>query len=111
MKKTKAKTDPVARFMALSDEEKAAELAPFERGEVPLSESRPLNAQERKRWSRIQRRLRRGRPRIGGGAKILSVSIESGLLKKADAFAKSRKLNRSQMVAEALRLLLQRRAG
>jgi hypothetical protein len=29
----------------------------------------------------------------------------------ADAFAKRRKLKRSQMVAEALRLLMQRRAG
>lgn len=111
MKKTKAEVDPVARFMALSNEEKAAELAPFERGEIPLSESRPLDPTERKRWTRIQRRLKRGRPMIGDGAKVLSVSIEGGLLKRADAYAKRHKLKRSQMVAEALRLLIQRRAG
>jgi hypothetical protein len=111
MKKTKAKIDPVARFMALSDGEKAADLAPFERGEVPLYESRPLNAGERKMWSRIQRRLQRGRPMVGDGAKVMSVSIERGLLRQADAFAKRHKLKRSQMVAEGLRLLMRRRAG
>jgi hypothetical protein len=64
MKKTKARFDPVERFLALSDKEKAAELAPFERGAIPLSESRPLNADERKMWNRIQRRLQRSRPRL-----------------------------------------------
>jgi hypothetical protein len=82
MKKIRAKIDPVERFMALSDEEKAAELAPFEREEPPLSESRPLNPAERKIWNR-----------------------------QVDAFAKRHKLKRSQMVAEGLRLLMRRRAG
>jgi hypothetical protein len=111
MKKTKARIDPVERFMALPDEEKAAELAPFEGGEIPLSESRPLNAGERKMWNRIQRRLQRGRPMVGDGAKVMSVSIERGLLRQADAFAKRHNLKRSQMVAEGLRLLMRRRAG
>ena len=55
--------------------------------------------------------LQRGRPIVGAGAKVISVSIERGLLKEADAFAKPYKLKRSQMVAQGLRLVMQRRAG
>jgi metal-responsive CopG/Arc/MetJ family transcriptional regulator len=39
----------------------------------------------------------------------MSISIERGLLKEADAFAKRHKIKRSQMVADGLRLLM--RAG
>jgi len=102
---------PIERFMALSEEEKAAELAPFERGEVPRSQSRPLTPAERKIWDKIRKSLQRGRPTVGAGAKVMSISIERGLLKKADAFAKRHHLKRSQMVAEGLRLVMQRRAG
>lgn len=52
-----------------------------------------------------------GRPRIGQGAKIVPISIERGLLQQADAFASLHKLKRSQMVAQALRLLMRRQAG
>jgi hypothetical protein len=110
MEKTKRrrKPDAVEKFLALSPAEKEAYVAPFERGEIPLSESRPLNAGQRKLWKRVQRRLR-GRPTVGAGAMVLSVSIERGLLKEADSFARRHKLKRSQMVAEGLRLLMQQR--
>jgi hypothetical protein len=52
-----------------------------------------------------------GRPRIGLGAKIVPVSIERGLLKEVNDFAKRHNLKRSQMVAQGLRLVMQRRAG
>ena len=42
------------------------------------------------------------------GAKIVPVSIERGLLKEADSFAKRHKLKRSQMVAQGLRLVMQK---
>lgn len=48
---------------------------------------------------------------MGQGAKVVPVSIERGLLKQANSFAKRHKLKRSQMVAEGLRLVMQRRAG
>jgi hypothetical protein len=114
MKNTKSKNDPVARFMALSDAEKEAEFVRFDKP-LPVGPDglpgKPLTPAMQARWNRIQKRLRRGRPMIGGGAKVLSVSIESGLLKKADGFAKRHKMKRSQMVSQALRLLMQRRAG
>jgi hypothetical protein len=36
---------------------------------------------------------------VGKGAKIVPVSIERGLLEKADSFARRHKLERSQTVA------------
>lgn len=57
-------------------------------------------------------RAKLGRPTIGAGAKIVPVTIERGLLKKADAFAKRHQLKRSQMVAQGLRLVMeQKKAG
>ena len=109
MKKRKSKLDPIERFLELSDAEKDAEVARFDSGIDP-SEWKPLTALQRKRWDKIQKRLR-GRPKIGDGAKVLAVSVERGLLKEADAFAKRHNLKRSQMVAQGLRLVMQRRAG
>jgi hypothetical protein len=103
------KKDPVEQFLSLSDAEKAAEIAPFEKEhQGPGLLGRPLNATERKQWARIKRKARRGRPVLGKGAKIVPVSIERGLLRETDAFAKAHRLKRSQMVAEGLRLLMKR---
>jgi metal-responsive CopG/Arc/MetJ family transcriptional regulator len=46
--------------------------------------------------------------RVDKGAKIVPVSIERGLLKEADLFAKRHKLKRSQIVAQGLRLVMQK---
>jgi hypothetical protein len=75
------------------------------------AKSRPLTPSQRKQWARIQRKARTGRPTIGEGAEQISLSVERGLLKEADAYARRHKLKRSQMVAEALRLLMRRRAS
>jgi hypothetical protein len=70
-----------------------------------------LTAAQRARHRRAGARAKAGRPKIGGGAQIVPVSIERGLLRQADAFAKRHDLKRSQMVAEGLRLVMQQRAG
>jgi hypothetical protein len=114
MKQATSKLGPIGRFLALSDEEKEAEFARFDKP-LPLGPDglpgKPLTPSQRARWNKIQKGLQRGRPIIGAGAKVMSVSIERGLLEKADAFAKRHKLKRSQMVAQGLRLVMQRRAG
>jgi len=99
------KQSPIERFIALSDAEKDAEVAPFEKGIDP-KEWRPLTPAQRKQWTRIKRKL--GRPKVGRGAKIVPVSIERGLLQEVDSYAKRHKLKRSQMVAEGLRLVMKR---
>src|SRR5437764_7798256 len=94
---------PIERFLALSDAEKDAEVAPFEKGIDP-KDWRPLTASQRKQWARIKRKI--GRPKVGQGAKIVPVSIERGLLEEVDSFARKHKLKRSQMVAQGLRLVM-----
>jgi hypothetical protein len=104
MTKQKAPS-PVETFIALSDDEKDAQVAKYEGGTDP-KDWHPLSPAQRKQWARIKRRS--GRPMIGKGAKIVPVSIERGLLKEADSFAKRHKLKRSQMVAQGLRLVMQK---
>jgi hypothetical protein len=101
----KAKT-PIEQFLALSDAKKDAQVAEFENG-ADLSQFRPLTPAERKLWQKATRRM--GRPKIGQGSKMIPVSIELGLLKQVDAFAKAHKLKRSQAIAKGLQLLM--RAG
>jgi hypothetical protein len=72
---------------------------------------KPLTAAQRAQHRRAGARAKAGRPKIGRGAKIVPVSIERGLLAQADAFAKRHHLKRSKMVAEGLRLVMERRAG
>ena len=50
--------------------------------------------------------LRPGRPRVGLGAARINISIERGLLRKADAFARRHKLSRAAVVAKSLDALL-----
>ena len=94
---------PIERFLALSDAEKDAAVADLDR-EIPLSQTRPLNARERKQWQKTKRRL--GRPKVGEGSKMIAVTVERGLLRRADRYAKQHKLKRAQMVAAGLELLM-----
>jgi len=65
-----------------------------------IDRSRPLTPAERKQWKRIKRK--RGRPKIGQGFKRISVSLEQGLLRRATALAKKRRVSRSQLLAQML---------
>ena len=65
--------------------------------------SRPLNAADRA----LHRQARkRGRPRIGQGAAKLYISMERGLLKQADAYARKHGLSRSELIATGVRTLI-----
>jgi hypothetical protein len=108
----KKKISEYERFMALTDAEKDAEVAIYDKfpqgfPSKPLRESdKALHRVARARGRAVARAA--GRPMVGKGAKIVPVSIERGLLKEADSFAKRHKLKRSQMVAQGLRLVMQR---
>ena len=71
---------------------------------IPLAETRPLTAEQRQWWERAKRGP--GRPRVGNGAKPVLVTIERGLLARADALAEARGVSRSQLVAEGLSALV-----
>ncbi len=77
----------------------------FDEPFVAFDQAKPLTFAQRE----MHRRARRGRPRVGNGAEKIRISIERGLLKRADAFAQKANLRRSQLIAEGLELRL--RAG
>lgn len=66
-----------------------------------LAESRPLSKAERARDRRIRANM--GRPKIGEGVSVISLSMEQGLLRTVDAFAHAHNLKRSELVSQALR--------
>ncbi|HXE54283.1 MAG TPA: hypothetical protein VN541_14765 [Tepidisphaeraceae bacterium] len=47
-----------------------------------------------------------GRPKLGKGVKVISLSVEKDLLKQADAYAKQHGLKRTQLFSLGLRLAL-----
>jgi len=76
----------------------AAELAEATREfEQPyaFAKARPMTPAERA----VERGLRRGRPKIGQGAKKISISLERGVLREADALARKRGVKRSALIA------------
>lgn len=96
------------RFMAMTPQQRDAEVAPYDRED--LTPGQPLTAADKALHRRAQARAKAkmGRPVVGKGAKMVPISIERGLLQEADAFARQRGLKRSQMVAQGLRLLMQK---
>jgi hypothetical protein len=69
-----------------------------------LKESKPLTATMR-RMHRIA--AKRGRPRVGKGAAKLYISMERGLLKQADHFARIHGMSRSQLISQGIRAVLE----
>ena len=111
MKKKKA--DPVEAFIALPDEEKNRIVANLvaESPEQRLARSRPMNAKERAWWKKFKQANKAqkrgaGRPKIGAGAMKISVSIERSLMHRADAWAKTHGLKRSELVAMGIANLI-----
>ena len=99
MKTTSKKRSPIDEFIALPDAEKDRIVAEFDK-EFVIDTFRPLNAQERKIWKRARRKM--GRPTNGEGHKVISVSLEKGLLKRVDAFVKKTGTTRASLIARAL---------
>lgn len=98
---SKRKQSYYERFMAMSDADRDAEVAQYDKED--LSPPKPLTKAGRE----LHRKAKlRGRPKVGKGAKRVMVSVERGLLKKADGYAKGRGLSRSELIAHALQTVL-----
>jgi N-acyl-D-aspartate/D-glutamate deacylase len=61
-------------------------------------------AEAKKRWTRARRKV--GRPRLGRGAQVISVSVERTLLDRSDALAKRMGVSRAGLIARGLRAAL-----
>jgi hypothetical protein len=103
----KKKKSDVDEFIALPDSEKERIFNQIdaESVEESLARSRPLNARERQQWRRFKSKL--GRPKVGKGAKTISLTVERDLLKEADAYAKRHRISRAKLVAQGLRAILE----
>ncbi|MCG3125508.1 MAG: hypothetical protein CHACPFDD_00331 [Phycisphaerae bacterium] len=77
--------------------------AEFDREFVINSFAEPDPA-ARRRWQRARRK--RGRPTVGEGAKVVSVSIERRLLARADRLAKKKRVSRAALISRGLRAVL-----
>jgi hypothetical protein len=72
--------------------------------ELVIDDSRKLTVDEQTRWQRARRK--HGRPKVGRGAQVISISIEKGLLSRADRLARKLQLPRTQLIALGLETLL-----
>jgi hypothetical protein len=73
----------------------------FDREMVP---GRPLTPEMKAKLRRA--RSKPGRPKIGKGAARVLITVERGLLGRADSFAKRHNLSRSQLIARGLEVVL-----
>ncbi len=67
---------------------------------------RPMTPSEEAAWQSAVHKRRGGRARNSGHMKVISLGIEAGLLKRADAAAKKRGISRAKLVAEGLEVVL-----
>ena len=88
----------------------AAELAVAMKGaeNIDFDDTKPLSPDMAGAWDRAKRG--RGRPRVGEGAEKVLISMKKRLLLVTDALAKRKGLNRSKLVALAIREMLEREA-
>jgi hypothetical protein len=70
---------------------------------------RAMTPAEKAAWQAAVRKPAAGRARNGREVRVISVAIEAGLLKRADAVAKKRGISRAKLVAEGLEVVLARR--
>jgi hypothetical protein len=78
-------------------------------GDLPDGMFGPMSLTGKAAWERAKRK--RGRPPVGEGSKVISLSVEKTLLKRSDVLAKKEGLTRAQLFARALENLLRKRAG
>lgn len=89
--------------MAMDAAELAEATAEFDEEFVADSFGKPTEKQE----ARLQQAKRkRGRPKIGKGVQVISVSIEKGLLGKTDRLAKKLKVKRATLISRGLQAIL-----
>ena len=102
-KKTVKKISPAQAFIDLPDAEKDRIVAEFDREHVGDTFG-PMTMEAREWHRRAKRKV--GRPKVGKGAVQVSVAIERGLLKRAEAFRKQKGMTRSELFVRGLEAIL-----
>jgi len=104
----KRKSKPSKPYWEMNTQELAEATREFD-GDLDFRRLKPLSPEMKALWERMKRK--RGRPPVGEGSKVISLSVEKSLLKKSDDLAKKQGLTRAQLFARALESLLRKRAG
>jgi hypothetical protein len=94
---------PTKCFQQMNARELVKATAVFDE-ELVIDRSRGLTDEEKAQWRRARQKA--GRPKVGKGAQVISVSIEKGLLTRADRLARKLQLPRTQLIALGLEALL-----
>ena len=98
MKKTKARP-----YTSMKVGELREATTPYE-AEMAIDGFREPGSRARQRWVRARRKP--GRPRRGAGARVISVSVERGLLTESDRLAKSLGVSRAGLIERGLKAVL-----
>jgi hypothetical protein len=97
------KTKHSKPYWEMNASELAAATAEFDQSMI-MDSFHPLSKDDRATWAKVKRK--RGRPRVGKGAKVISVSIEGGLLQRIDKAARRLKTSRAGFMATCARRVL-----
>lgn len=106
MKKNTLTKKSAKPYWEMNVEELRAATREFNREFVP---TQPLTTAMKSQLKRVK--LKRGRPVKGSGAKVISLSVERGLLDLADAMAKKQGMTRADLVARGIHAVLAVYAG
>ena len=91
---------PQKPYAEMTTKELAKATAKFDR-ELVIDESTEPTAQQKAQWQRAKRK--RGRPKVGKGVRLISVSIERGLLERTDRLARRLKVQRTKLIGAGWR--------
>ncbi len=99
----KPEREGASKYARLTADQLATATAEFDH-EMVVSRSRALTPAEKQAWKEARRKP--GRPKRGAGVKVVSVSVEKGLLAKSDALARSLGISRAALIERGLRAVL-----
>jgi hypothetical protein len=102
-RKTRKQPSAARAFWDMTTAELEEATGEFDREFAGKTFKEPTPAQKT-RLARAKRK--RGRPQLGQGIQVISVSLEKGLLKAVDDLAKKKKAKRAELITFGLRAVL-----
>ena len=105
-KRRNAGKKPAKKYSEMTKRELARATKEFDR-EFIADTFGPMNDKDRDRWERAKRK--RGRPVVGQGAQVISVSIEKSLLIRANDLAARMGVSRAKLISLGLERMLKSR--
>ena len=103
----KEKRPTIRTIMEMSPQERQRLVDSFDLPPGELrKQAKPLTEEDRALFDRVKKRMGPGRPKVGKGSKGVAVSVETGLLKSADAYARRLGIGRTELYVRGLRLAM-----